>query len=438
MPKIPLTIETNYRPNWGLWHGVRELVQNAVDAETQYKAPMDISFSNNTLRIENDGVTLPQEALLLGHTSKTGEGLRGKWGDGLKIGLLALVRAGYKVKIRSGSEVWTPAIERHAQFKADVLTINIETGRQDKNRVRIEIEGISLEEWQEMRENFLFLTLRENQDRVKTSEGTLLLSPKYKGKLYVKGIFVQNHTQLSFGYDIEDADLDIDRKMIESWSLSSKTRRIYLEAMASRSDLFAQFDKQLASGSSVEVQNLSDYNVDEVPEEAVAFVANKFRERHGDNAVPVRTLGESKDLDHLGAKGVVVNEQQLLVLSQVLDTADKVTARLREEVVKRFGWHDLSTEEQDALTEAVATVNAVEPVGFDTVEVVTFRSKDLLGQYKDGKTLLSRKILADYGETLATIVHEVAHARGGDGDKSHVAQIERIWKEIAMNYRAKR
>lgn len=129
--KVELTIKVDYLPKWGALEGLRELIQNGKDAETEFRAPLEVRHrkDTNVLVIENDGCTIPHEALLFGHTSKLGRsGMIGKFGEGLKLGVLALVRAGHTVRIRSGSEVWIPKIERSEKFNADVLTVTIEKG----------------------------------------------------------------------------------------------------------------------------------------------------------------------------------------------------------------------------------------------------------------------------------------------------------------------
>jgi len=203
MAKIQLTIKTSYLPNWGAYEGVRELVQNGRDAEVEHSAPLTVDWYNDTLRIENDGATVPIKALLLGHTTKLGNSeMIGKFGEGLKLGILALVRAGHPVKIRNGSEVWIPSIERSETFDEDVLTFRIEGGRDPKNRIRVEVGGITKEAWEKMKECFLFLSKPKKDEQVDTYSGGLLLGPKFKGRIYVKGILVQTVPVSSFGFNI--------------------------------------------------------------------------------------------------------------------------------------------------------------------------------------------------------------------------------------------
>src|SRR5687767_3339118 len=84
MREIELTIKTDYLPSWGSYEGIRELIQNGRDAEIELNAPLKVRHVDRHLdpltlpylSIENVGVTLPYEVLLLGHTTKVGkEGL---------------------------------------------------------------------------------------------------------------------------------------------------------------------------------------------------------------------------------------------------------------------------------------------------------------------------------------------------------------------------
>jgi hypothetical protein len=437
MPRIELTIKTDYMPNWGAWEGIRELIQNGKDAEVEYSAPLKIDWYNDTLRIENDGAVLPHEALLLGHTTKTGRSdLRGKFGEGLKLGTLALVRAGFPVKIRSGSEVWEPKIERSDKFNADVLVFNIVGGRKDDNRVRVEIGSIPREVWEKMKEKFLWLIKKEKNDRVETDAGTLLLSEKLKGRVFVKGIYVMHKEEYTYGYDLSEADLDRDRRIIDGWDLKYRTQRILSSAAAKRPDLLDPFFDLLESGKE-DVAGVGSYSLPYMPTEVKEFVTKKFTDRYGDDAIPVKTLEESKDIEHLGKRGIVVPAGLASILAEKIGTMDTVKEKLRAEIVKKYGWHEMSEDERANLESAVNLVQTAAPdVTLGMVDVADFRSADLLGQHKEGRAIVAKKLLANRAKTLATLVHEVAHRNGIDGDKGHVAEIERIWSAIVERLRS--
>jgi len=437
--KIQLTIKTSYLPNWDAYSGVRELLQNGRDAEIEHQAPMTVDWYNDTLRIENEGATIPIKALLLGHTTKLGNSaLAGHFGEGLKLAALVLTRAGHDVKIRNGSEVWIPSLEHSETFGEDVLTFNVTGGREYKNRVRVEIGGITKEAWETMKECFLFLGKTKVSDRVDTYYGSLLLDPKMKGRVFVKGIFVQADPEMNFGYDIKDVELDRDRRMVEAWNLKYHTKNILMTALSKREDLFTQFE-ELLHDPTTEVESIQDaYSMSNLPQLAVDFIANKFVQRHGADAVPVLTLSESKDIEHLGKRGIVVSKQLGTVLAKKLGDALQVKERLAKEETTRYGWSDLSATEKATLEDAVALINAVEALTLDTIEIVDFRDPKLMGQFKGttGQILLAKKHLANADDTLATLVHETAHRGGGDGEVDHVRRIENLWTGIVRNLRS--
>ncbi len=436
MLKVQLTIKTSYLSSWGAYEGVRELIQNARDAEVEgHKLTVD--WRNDALRIENEGTVLPLKALLLGHTTKEGRSDQiGKFGEGFKLGVLALVRAGHPVKIRNGSEVWVPSLERSEVFDEEVLTFRIYGGREAVNRVRVEIGGISKEAWLKMRECFLFLHTPKASDVVVTSSGTLLLSEALRGRVFVKGIFVQTDPDLKFGYDLRDAELDRDRRMVESWNLRYHTKNVFLAAMNKRKTLLEDFEGMLETPTT-EVETILDaYSSLAVSEETAKEITSRFHRRYGEGAVPVANLAESREMEHLGKRGIVVPKQLSTVLAKVLGDAMTVKEGLQKSVTKTYGWAELEAVERESLTEAIELVNPIEPVRLDDIDVVDFRAANLMGQFKDGqRVLIAKKYLLDRDETLRILIHEVAHRNGGDGEAAHAFRVETIWKTLVGNMR---
>jgi hypothetical protein len=432
--KIPLTIKCDYLPTWGAYEGIRELLQNGQDAQTEFSAPLVVKHrpESNMLVIENEGAILPHEALLLGHTSKQDRpDLIGKFGEGLKLGILALVRAGHPVKIRSGGEVWLPSIQRSETFNADVLVFDITKGLKPRNRVAIEVGNIDAETWDQMKDCFLFLGTLGDDEVVRSISGGLLIGPRFEGKVYVKGIFVANDPRYSFGYDLVDADLDRDRKMVNKYDLQYRTSLIWREALGRRPDLVGSFGK-LLEREAADVEGVDSWAAIYLPEEVKKTIADEFIKRHGDTALPVATLGESQDVEHLGKKGIVVPKSLRAVLEQNLGTADANKAKLKDEVLTLHGWHDLSNDEKANVERAIFLVNGVTTVSINDIDVATFRDPKLHGMFNTatGRILLAKSTLADRDFTLLVLVHEVAHQSGGDGNKDHIDRMQGLWSGI--------
>lgn len=433
--RIELTIKTDYLPNWKVWHGLRELIQNGRDAEFEFNAPLKVGWSKEMLFIENDGCVLPHEALLLGHTTKGSRGdLIGKFGEGLKLGILALVREGFPVKIRSGSEVWTPTIERSDKFNADVLVFNIKDGNKHANRVRIEIGGIEQDVWEGAKWKFRFIAKGNPEDEIETSTGTLLKHETMKGHTFVKGIYVSTDTKLQFGYDLKAAELDRDRKMVDTWDFRIRVRDILTEAAMKEPVGMIPAAFKILEQQTPEAGGFDGVYAPYVKEELASAMATHFSAKFGTDAVPVRTMAESKDLDHYGKKGIVVSASMADVLALKLPTVASVKDSLKDEVMELFGWHDLTAEEKDSLSEALQLINeAGVTLALDSVSVVLFRSPDLCGLYKDGAVKLARKRLLPMKTCLLTLVHEVSHRAGSDGAYNHIDAVEQLWSDIVEN-----
>lgn len=432
--KIELTIKCDYLPTWGAYEGIRELLQNGQDAQTEFSAPLTVKHrkDSNTLVIENEGTILPYEALLLGHTSKQGRpDLIGKFGEGLKLGILALVRAGHPIKIRSGGEVWVPSIQRSEKFKADVLTFEIVKGLKARNRVAIEVGNIDEAAWDQMKDCFLFLGTLGDDEVVRSTSGALLIGPRFEGKVYVKGIFVSNDPRLSFGYDLVDADLDRDRKMVSKYDLQYRTSSIWREALGRRPDLVGSFGK-LLEREAADIEGVDAWAAQYLPDDVKKALTDEFVKRHGETALPVATLGESQDVEHLGKKGVVVPKSLRAVLEQNLGTTESNKAKLKDEVLTLYGWHDLSTDEKANVERALFLVNGVEQVSINDIDVADFRDPKIHGMFNGttGRILLAKSTLADRDFTLLVLVHEVSHRQGGDGEKDHIDRMQGLWSGI--------
>ena len=83
MKEYELTISPNYVSNWGVREAIRELLQNAVDANICGYSKI-IEYDNNiqTLKIKNEGAKLPASSLILGCSSKgNNDNLTGQFGE---------------------------------------------------------------------------------------------------------------------------------------------------------------------------------------------------------------------------------------------------------------------------------------------------------------------------------------------------------------------
>jgi hypothetical protein len=436
--RIETTLKHDAYADWGAFSGLRDLLSNARDAQVQLGAAMSVRYRKNahTLVIENEGTTLAREAILLGHTTKTGRGdLIGRFGEGMKAGILALVRAQTGIKIRTGSEVWVPKIERSERFDSNVLVFYVNTGREFKNRIQFEIEGIDQESYDLLDQNFLWLAKLKDRDKVDTVEGTLLLDEKFRGRIFVKGVFVKKNDS-NFGYDLLTAQIDRDRKMLDEHDLKYRMQSIWGEALRTRPDLIAGFIDALHARAD-DLAGVNQFTAPYLPQSAKDAVRDDFERRYGAGAIPVATLAQSAEVEHLGRRGIICNDSLRYVLEQTLGTVEDNKRKLANEAVRNYGWHELTSDERASLQRAIRLVGEVETdLTLDCVDIVDFRDPVIQGMYGNGRVMIAHKMLASEADTLRILVHEAAHrAGGGDGEKSHVANVERIWSGIVERMR---
>lgn len=443
MKIFELTIKSDYLPNWTIVDGIRELIQNAMDAKTEFGGMMDVSHNPFTkvLRIENTNCTLPLEALLIGQTSKAGRtDMRGQFGEGLDFGVNVLERNGHSVKIRSGGEVWTFAIAKSKiGFDAKVLHCQIQDGRKEKNRVLIEVSGITSETWEEVKNRFLFL--KPYDKVVAEGNGEILFDVSEKGRVYVKGIFVEHDEKLEYGYNLYEVSVDRDRKMIDRYNRNSWFLSIWNMAVVSEPVHIVKYYNLLEKNAAEMANSEYAYFSSAVAD----MIKTLFVTKYGPNAFPVANVDSAQKIGHYGKTGVVSPPGLCKALQHSMGLFADVLKELGNAVMCSYEIANLSVEEKEIFDWAMKTVNEVEGFLNETsnisVSIVDFGDENLLGlwELKIGedansyKISIARKGFADRFDLLATLIHEVAHIYGADGSKQHVAAIERIWREIYRN-----
>lgn len=279
--KYTLTLSPDYVAHWGLWEAVRELLQNAIDLRNEnpkYVVMFDYNTGTETLTVGNfDGPELRPETLLLGNTTKRlDDKAVGQFGEGYKLALLVLCRLGYDVKLITGNKCWAPFLEYNEEFKASLLSIQVNDCIREDKGTKYVIKNVSLANYQAISERYL---PHANPNSI--LEGR-------KGDVFVEGLFVCHHDKLEHGYNFAASQitLDRDRRMIADFELGYETSRIWSGNGRSAGSLYGllrrgSLDTSYASVSTTQAQD----------------ILALFRKEHG-NAIPV-----SSNADVAGVKG---------------------------------------------------------------------------------------------------------------------------------------
>lgn len=456
MAKIEVTIHAGYVPDWGLDEGVREIMQNALDEDDKGNK-VYIDHKGDKLTVGNEGSHLKVPDLLLGATDKAGEvKSRGEYGEGLDLGLLALVRGGLNVEVRTPTENWKPALEFSDKWGQEILVVNTRKVNASRTWTEISISGISSDVWERMKFNFLdFHDIDDDKIITESYYGSILLGPEYMGRLYSKGIFVNSDPEMRYGYNFKNVKLDRDRKMVASFDLGYHTAGLFNYALSKRPEM-AEIVWDMLVHETKDVQGFGSYYVDS---DAKNIVAKMFKEAHGNDAVMVATEEEATEVEGTGREAVVAPRAMREVIRGEVDTPEVVKEQMSKAVLRKYEFSDICSEAFDNLNDAVLTVQevinrfskseelrkelGVPELGYspetsliNMVKVVEFRKEGTEGRYssEDGEIHIARDILMNKFVVLRVLTREVgrmiSYLSRQYGQTAHFCTVESLWSAI--------
>ena len=275
MKKYELGLGKNYVSDWNVWAAVREFIQNAIDqSKTIEDNKMSITYNEETetIQICNKKSVLEHHTLLLGNTSKKDDdNTIGMFGEGYKLALLVLTREGKKVTIYNYGkrEVWTCRFSKLKKYDyVETLIVEIYTAfswtKIPNNDLTVQIEGITQEEFETIKENTLML--KGDYVFYPTKFGNILDGEEFAGQIYINGLRVCTKPEFKYGYDIFPAYLKIgrDRNLLDSYDVQKLARRMWL--LSGKKDIIKTFINQDVykdcSGLSYEMSNNYHSEVD--------------------------------------------------------------------------------------------------------------------------------------------------------------------------------
>lgn len=352
MAKLLTTISSDYVNDWGFYEGVRELIQNGLDAQDKgFRFDIVYLRDRQELIAYNEGTSITRSNLLLGNTSKRGdETQRGQYGEGFKVAILALIRAGYPVLISNGinGEVITSSIENHPDYggtqvlcfhteQTDILPI-------DKNKLIFKVSNVTPQDVSAVKDKFLQWNGLNLDDYYKSDLGKVLLPEQYKGKIFCKGIYVCNIEKLEYGYDFEYLQLGRDRNLASSVDISWKTAQIWskLGATYGKDELVLKMLKSDAP----DVEDLNYFTGHKLK----SSIFEEFQQENGPKSYPCSSEYQKREIASLGYKPVVVSETHRRTLEgslpslssikekQKLSTADSIDMTMVFSRLLSDGW----------------------------------------------------------------------------------------------------
>ena len=100
---------STWRQEWGEWEAIRDIVQNCLDETESYES----GFDREGLWIADQGKGVAVADFLLGPPRLKADYARGKYGEGMKIAALSMIRSGFPTHIDTfDKEAWMVFLEQ--------------------------------------------------------------------------------------------------------------------------------------------------------------------------------------------------------------------------------------------------------------------------------------------------------------------------------------
>lgn len=462
---LEIGLSANYVPDWGLWEGIREIIQNAKDREdkTGEKLIAHYSEEKRLLFIVNRNTTLPDEIWTFGFSEKgslPGKNTkpRGKWGEGLKLGCLALIRQGKKVVILNGERKFIPVIRKSKLHTHPTLQISVSPFRRQIDSFYVIIKDVTLNEWETVQSRFSFL---EEKEGLQDKEGNQLFTgSSERGKLYADGIYVETDPELYYGYNLKNVDIPRDRNYIPFWNKASAIgpalANILCENLHNNEGvrLLTNFIKRnVITPDKTLPRDLCGFD----QSGPISCLEPYFRGKDKEvlnklhqlikviilEAGLCRTQRETEDLRRFQSKVLLVTKELYSIAKLVgyQNIYENHAAENYKNIEPRkVEKKELTRKQREVFEEATEIVRkAIQGIVYDNEIYIVDFEKKLSGLWREDRVYIDASILDDIGTTIETLVHEFSHQRGPDFTAAHAETIKKI--TIVVNnilYRRKR
>lgn len=303
-----LSISNKYVSDWNVKDAIREILQNAIDGNTNgHEMYINYDKVNQLITIGNKFSKINTSELVLGNSSKSNnEKAIGKFGEGFKLALVVLLRNGHNVEINNCDKRWTPFFEYSENFNTEVLKIR-STVLEGCTSLEFAISNIDNSLYQTLMEYFPCIHKKYGKT-IETAYGDILLEPEFQGKMFVEGLFVQKDDSFEFGYNFRasEVSLDRDRKAINYYHLKKLTAKSALTAKELNNKLYTKIVK--GSNDTSSIKNLDNIMSFMDKDFASMFKEKFFGEHKLDEGVVVATPEVVKELEKKGINAFSANE----------------------------------------------------------------------------------------------------------------------------------
>ena len=222
-------ISENYIPDWTVQDAIREIYQNFIDYGEYSVDKISVDKDYENVIFSNDFEPDSADLLIIGDSNKTSTS-RGKYGEGLKMAALVILRNGGEMLINTTtfSAKFNIISNTNTNIKTLGVTISEPLENTKVNNFDLWIK-LPINEFEAYQDKLI-----KPIDVIHTTEQYGSIVNKPKGSIYVGGLFVCVLNDLDYAYDIQPKhiSLDRDRKVPQNFEVKwtiSKIQETYTE-----------------------------------------------------------------------------------------------------------------------------------------------------------------------------------------------------------------
>jgi len=438
-----------WRQEWGEWEAIRDIVQNALDEAEAYQWGYD-----EGLWISDEGRGVQVADFLLGPPKLKPDWARGKFGEGMKIAALALLRKGYSVKVDTiGKELWMIFLQQKVNGRADTLAAMWRPNGTTRG-TRLHIIGYFGDAFADrfavnLRQIYILhqgpSTLAEPVQRY----NQLISEPMGQTRIFARDIYFRE-IESPFSYNLWSFEMAPDRHGPKSeqdmyvdmgrlWCTVTDVDLLdrFLGMVKDPPDE-DRFETRFISmdGWSMGTCPVSKKRYDAIVEENGDAWRAAWRRRCGDNAVIRTTDRWDGTVRHLGYEPVSLGWNVQPTLAKVIKTDIALVKESQERLrgVQPVPDHRLSERQLAHLTLARAIAerfrfSRIEGVHAAIIPPASDRMRTAgLYQRTTQEIFIAIDQLEKASWTVDTVIHEIAHHTSGaeDAEEAHNAEMPRV------------
>ncbi len=436
---IPTNIARDYRPNWTMYHAIREFVQNSLDETESF----EMKIVQDGLEIRDEGAGFLAADLLFHYREKP-PWARSQFGEGLKIACLVSLRNGYPVHIWTKEKIVRPLLLQKRFSEAGVVhevavLYFFWAPFPQTSGIRVLIQNYKGELYLDRfvqkipTENILF-SRDGTIDEHKITEHILNYPPgrgqkPEMNRLYVRDIFVTDFWQPTmFSYNLWGVQLDPDRVAVTDPDAAARNIARLL-GKCNNMEVITALVKNIDKGLLLEYIH-SIYPQYEVEQSYLKV----WTQIYGEKAVLRTNEADAREAEHNGYT-VVDAKQATGFLMNLVRTDHQVVEeeKLKERIP--VDPNSLSPTRQKNLAlmfwlqDQVIALYTVDRGPREKAKIVPYKVLPTTGAYSSGEIKIRQDVLDSERESVEVFVHELAHHTSDgaiDLTDAHVQEMEYI------------